>query len=97
MVYLRNRLADYELEVARYYMKRGAYVGAINRARGLIETYDGAPAVIDALKVMENAYRKLDMADLALVAEQVRLDNLSPDEADGSREKNEDAWWRFWN
>ncbi len=98
MVYLRNRLADYELEVARYYMKRGAYVGALNRARGLIETYDGAPAVIDALKVMESAYRKLDMPDLAQVAEQVRRDNLSPDEADGSRDKNnEDAWWRFWN
>jgi outer membrane protein assembly factor BamD len=79
MVYLRNRLADYELAVAKYYMTRGAYVGALNRARGLIETYDGAPAVTGALKVMEKAYRELDMGDLALVAQQVRAENASPD------------------
>jgi len=79
MVYLRNRLADYELAVAKYYMTRGAYVGALNRARSLIETYDGAPAVTGALKVMEKAYRELDMDDLALVAQQVRTENASPD------------------
>ncbi|MEY2920653.1 MAG: hypothetical protein RL261_1958, partial [Pseudomonadota bacterium] len=49
MVFLRNRLADYEIAVARYYLKRGAYVGAANRAKGVIEGYDGAPAVDDAL------------------------------------------------
>jgi outer membrane protein assembly factor BamD len=76
MVYLRNRLADYELEVAKYYMKRGAYVGALNRARGLIETYDGAPAVNGALKIAAQAYQELGMNDLALVAENIRTDNL---------------------
>jgi len=98
MIYLRNRLADYELQVARYYMKRGAYVGAINRSRGLIETYDGAPAVVDALKIMASAYRKLDMPDLAQVADQVRKDNALPDEASkADRKDKDDAWWRFWN
>ncbi len=77
MVYLRNRLADYELSVAKYYMKRGAYIGALNRARGLIETYDGAPAVSGALKIAEEAYRRLDMDDLALVTANVRADNLN--------------------
>jgi outer membrane assembly lipoprotein YfiO len=75
MVYLRNRLADYEIEVARYYMKRGAYVGAANRARGVIENYDGAPAVDDALKIMGQAYRKLGVTDLAQVADSVRSVN----------------------
>ena len=79
MVYLRNRLADYELGVANYYMERGAYVGAINRARGLIQTYDGAPAVLQALEVMARAYRKLGVDDLALVAENVRQKNDVPD------------------
>ena len=79
MVYLRNRLADYELNVARYYMERGAYVGAINRARGLIETYDGAPAVTQALEIMARAYRKLGMDDLAQLAENVRQKNDVPD------------------
>ncbi len=35
MIFLRNRLADYEIAVARYYLKRGAYVGAANRAKGV--------------------------------------------------------------
>ena len=75
MVYLRNRLADYELSVARYYMKRGAYVGALNRAHGVIETYDGAPAVPEALEIAASAYRKLGMEDLAKVADNIRVEN----------------------
>jgi outer membrane protein assembly factor BamD len=79
MVYLRNRLADYQIAVARYYMKRGAYVGAASRARGVIEIYDGAPAADDALAIMADAYRKLGVNDLALVAENVRKANVAPD------------------
>lgn len=96
MIYLRNRLADYELSVARYYMTRGAYVGAINRARGLIEGYDGAPAVQQALALMAEAYRRLDMDDLAQVADAVARDNAPPDEPRG-RKADGDAWWRFWD
>jgi len=79
MIYLRNRLADYEVAVARYYMKRGAYVGAANRARSVVEGYDGAPAVVEALEIMADAYRKLGIDDLATVAENVRSVNDSPD------------------
>ena len=45
MIYLRNRLANFEMHVADYYMRRGAYVGAIDRAKYCVEYYDGAPAV----------------------------------------------------
>jgi outer membrane protein assembly factor BamD len=79
MVYLRNRLADYEAHVARYYMKRGAYVGALNRARNLIETYDGSPAVTEALDIGAKAYRRLGMYDLAKVVDSIRAENQSPD------------------
>jgi outer membrane protein assembly factor BamD len=71
MVFLRNRLADFELHVALYYMRRGAYVGAINRAKFCIENYDGAPAVQPSLKVLIDAYRNLNMPDLAASAERV--------------------------
>ena len=103
MVYLRNRLADYEVEVARFYLKRGAYVGAASRARGVIETYDGAPAIDDALKVLAQAYRKLGVDDLAQVAENVRKSNAVPDELPGQPDqtadskKDDDPWWHFWN
>jgi outer membrane protein assembly factor BamD len=95
MVYLRNRLADYEISVAEYYLKRGAYVGAANRARGVIESYDGAPAVDEALRIMVQSYRKLGINDLAQLADNVRKSNASPDEA--ARAAKSDHWWKFWN
>ena len=99
MVYLRNRLADYEIGVARFYLRRGAYVGAAARARAVVETYDGAPAVDDALRIMSQAYRKLGVEDLAKVAENVRRANTLPDEpGQRARAKDSDApWWQFWN
>jgi len=99
MVYLRNRMADYEVAVARFYLKRGAYVGAASRARGVIESYDGAPAVDSALQVLAQAYRKLGVDDLAQVAENVRKSNALPDEFDraAKTKKDDDPWWRFWN
>jgi outer membrane protein assembly factor BamD len=100
MVYLRNRLADYEVSVARYYLKRGAYVGAANRAKGVIENYDGAPAVGEAVEIMAAAYRKLGMNDLAKVTESVRQANMPPDDSthpESSPENSIDApWWKFW-
>ncbi|HVN41275.1 MAG TPA: outer membrane protein assembly factor BamD [Steroidobacteraceae bacterium] len=78
LVFLRNRLADYEVAVARYYMKRGAYIGAASRARGVIEQYDGAPAVDAALKIMAAAYRKLGINDLAGTVDQVLAANPPP-------------------
>ena len=47
----------HEIHVARYYMKRGAWLAAANRARYVVENYQGTPAVSDALAVMTIAYR----------------------------------------
>ena len=52
MIHLRNRLADYEIYVARYYLDRGAYIGAAQRAKQTIEQFDGAPAIRDALATL---------------------------------------------
>lgn len=65
MVFLRNRLADYEIYVARYYMRRGAYVAALNRSKYAIENYDGAPAIREALEISRDAYIGLGMKELA--------------------------------
>ena len=90
MIYLRNRLADFELHVALYYMRRGAYVGAINRAKFCVENYDGAPAVKGSMKVLVDAYRNLHMMDLASNAERVYADNYPGDTKDILRKKH---WW----
>jgi outer membrane protein assembly factor BamD len=65
MVYLRNILAEHELHVANYYMRRGAFIAAVNRARYVIENYPRTPSVPDALIVMAKSYKILEMNDLS--------------------------------
>lgn len=64
MNYLRNNLARYEIHVARYYMDRGAYLAAVNRANYVLENYQGTPAVQEAMAVMVICYNKLGMPKL---------------------------------
>lgn len=71
IIYLRERLAQYEIHVARYYMTRSAWLAAVNRARNVIETYQDTHQVGNALAIMARAYRKLGMDDLAADAERV--------------------------
>ena len=65
MVFLRNAMAGYEVEVAEYYLRRKANVAAVNRARFVVETYQQAPQTGDALAVMHEAYTRLDQPELA--------------------------------
>ena len=65
MIALKNNLAMYEVHVARYYMKRKAYVAAVGRASTVIEKYQRTTAVPYALLVLQEAYTNLDMLDLA--------------------------------
>jgi outer membrane assembly lipoprotein YfiO len=65
MVYLRNLLAEHEVNVANYYMRRGAYVAAANRARHVIEKYPRTPAIPDALVIMAKSYKIMEMYDLS--------------------------------
>ena len=71
MVFLRNRLADYENHVADYYIRRGAYVAAVNRAKYAIEHYPEAPELEQTLQLLVLAYERLGMMDLAADARRV--------------------------
>jgi outer membrane protein assembly factor BamD len=65
MTYERNRLAQYDIYVARWYVRRGAYLAAAQRANEVLQEYEGAPAEQDALRVMLQCYRKLGLTQLA--------------------------------
>lgn len=80
MVYLRNRLAQYEIYVAAYYMNRGAFVAASNRARYVLENFEQTPSVVPALQVMVAAYRRLGLDELATDSMRVLEENY-PDQA----------------
>ena len=75
MLALRNNLAMYEIHVARFYMKRKAYIAAANRGSYVIKEYQRTPAVPYALQVMQEAYTKLGLDDLAADAKRVYEQN----------------------
>ncbi len=69
MIYLKNLFAKHELRVAEFYMQRDAYVAAANRANYVVEHYQGADTMPNALEVSVRAYQKLHLvgpADKAL-------------------------------
>jgi outer membrane protein assembly factor BamD len=97
MIFLRNRLSSYEVYVAGHYLERGAYVGAINRAKYAIENYDGAPQIGQALEIMAESYRRMGMTDLAADTEKVLKENfasLNPQEVELQQKR--EHWWKFW-
>lgn len=65
MVYLRNVLGRHEVNVARYYMRRGSYVAALNRASYTVQNYARTPSAPDALALMARAYKVLEMDELS--------------------------------
>ncbi len=95
MIFLRNRLADYEVHVASYYLKRGAYVAAAQRSKGAIEQYDGAPAIREALEILINAYERLDLEDLAKQSRQVYAENYEGTVQQAQAESKK-PWWKIW-
>jgi len=95
MIHLRNRLADYDLHVARYYVEREAWIGAARRARETIEQYDGAPAVREALEILILCYDRLDMQELAAQTREVYVANYGATAEKAATAKK--PWWRFWS
>jgi outer membrane protein assembly factor BamD len=65
MVYLRNLLASSEIHIAEFYIERQAYLSALNRARYVVENYQGAPVVPRALEIMTEMYLRMGLNDLA--------------------------------
>jgi outer membrane protein assembly factor BamD len=98
MRYLVNALASHEVHVARYYMKRTAYVAAANRAQYAIQHYPQAPAVEEAVFILVKAYDALGMTDLRDAADRVMQKNF-PDSAYLKRGgvKKDVPWWRLWD
>jgi len=97
MKYLLNALASHEVHVARYYMKRGAYVAAANRAQFALKSYPQAPANEEGLVILVQAYDALGMSDLRGDAERVLRKNF-PNSAYLKVDPGKNVpWWQIWN
>ncbi|MGM0785630.1 MAG: outer membrane protein assembly factor BamD [Pseudomonadota bacterium] len=75
IVYLRNVLARHELHVADFYLRKGAFLAAVERGRWVVEKFPESEATRDALAVMVEGYLGLDMRDRAREVLDVLIDN----------------------
>lgn len=84
MAFLINALAKSEVNVARFYLQRGAFVAAAARAQGAVRDYQTAPTLKDALEILVAAYHGMGLKDLAADSERVLRMNF-PEAAAASK------------
>lgn len=75
MIYLRDRVAQHDLSIVGYYMRRGAWIAAAKRCEEIISTYPGSPASGQALKILVDAYHKAGLEPEAQAAEKLLAGN----------------------
>lgn len=98
MDYIANSLAAYEVHVARYYFRRGAYLAAANRAQLALVDFERAPATEEALYILVQSYDRLGLTTLRDDANRI-FEKSFPNsqlpvtglQTGGKR------WWHIWN
>lgn len=102
MNYIVNALANYEVHVARYYYRRGAYVAAANRAQRTVTEFQYSPATEEALAILSRSYDKLGMTQLRDDANRVLRASypnsgfLAESGLNDSIDGKKKAWWQIW-
>jgi outer membrane protein assembly factor BamD len=96
MQYLVNALGWHEVHVARYYLKRGAYLASANRAQAALTTYPETPATEEALYILTQAYDKLGMTKLRDDAARVLNTNFPQSIYLSGGPESDKPWWQLW-
>jgi outer membrane protein assembly factor BamD len=97
MNYIVNSLAAYEVHVARYYFRRGAYIAAANRAQQTVQEFQYSPSAEEALVIMVQSYDRLGLNDLRDDAQRVLAKNFPNSRfASQGLSTRERQWWQIW-
>ncbi len=99
MQYLVDTLARNEIHVASYYLRRGAYVAALGRAKDVLTEYPKTPSTRNALQIMVQAYDAMGMNELRDDTKRVLDANAAKGDikgASGNSATEEPSWWQFW-
>jgi outer membrane protein assembly factor BamD len=101
MRYIVNSLADSDVNTARFYYRRGAFLAAINRAQTAMTDYDRAPAIEEALYILYKSYEALGMKDLSSDALRVLKLNYPNSKIvetgiRSTAENKTPSWWQIW-
>jgi outer membrane protein assembly factor BamD len=94
--YLINAMAGYEVHVASYYYRRGAFLAALNRAQGAVKDYAESPATEEALFIMIQSYDKMGMPDLRDDTQRVFMKNYPHSRFLAGNAGADAPWWKFW-
>lgn len=96
MTYLVEALSRHELHVAQYYLGRGAYLAAANRAQDVLTRFQNAPTRREALDVMVEAYDRMGLTDLRDDAKKVLAKNYPADPLGAAGRNRVRPWWKLW-
>jgi outer membrane protein assembly factor BamD len=96
MNYLINAMAAYEVHVANYYYRRGAYLAAVNRAQNAVADYSESPSREEALFIMMRSYDKLGMFTLRDDTQRVLTLNYPNSRFLNPNARGDAPWWQFW-
>lgn len=100
MNYIVNSLAAYEVHVARYYYRRGAYVAAANRAQSVVTEFQQSPSAEDALVILAQSYDRLGLNELRddtqrVIAKSFPGSTVVADDGSIARTARK-PWWQVW-
>jgi outer membrane protein assembly factor BamD len=96
MAYLVEALARHEINVARYYLERGVYLAAANRAQDALKRFPNSPIQKDALDIIIEAYDRMGMSELRDDARKVLAKNFPADRMAREGQNRSKPWWKFW-
>ena len=98
MQYIVSSLAEYEVHVARYYFRRGAYGAAANRAQQAVGEFQSSPSSEEALFIIAQSYDRLQLPELRDAATRVLRTNFPQSRFLSGAGVGSDgkAWWRLW-
>jgi outer membrane protein assembly factor BamD len=96
MSYIVNSLAAYEVHVARYYLRRGAYVAAANRAQQAVQEFQRSPSTEEALVILAQSYDRLGLVELRDDTARVLKTNFPNANVNAELTGKKGPWWRPW-
>jgi outer membrane protein assembly factor BamD len=96
MNYIVNALAAYEVHVADYYYRRGAYVAAANRAQQTVQGFQQSPSTEEALQIMVRSYDKLGLDTLRDDATRVLKQNFPNSDVVEGVAARKKPWYQIW-
>ena len=88
--------AGNEMAIARYYLKRGAFVAAVNRAQNVVQHYQNTPFTEEALAIMSASYAKLGQTQLSQDTQRVLQTNFPESQYKEGWKSDDIPWWRYW-